>query len=1142
MSLFGNTNQNKPSLFGAPQTTGAATGASTGGLFGGLGTTATSQAPSSGGMFGGMGATSQPQSTGGLFGATTSQPQPTGGLFGAAKPQQQSGTGSGGLFGGLGATPAATQPQQTGGLFGATNQQPQTTSSTTGGLFGNSLAQPQQQPQQNAGGLFGNTTTQPNPSGSMFGPTPQTQPLSQSRQQNGTSGAYFDAILEKSRKRAHDEDSLGLQLGLGDIRQRMKRLAPSTQDGSVDGRAHYLLAASGVDPGAALRDLNLFTAATGRLDRTAPVEAPVDADVEAYLTRLETQTTMSMISEGLARSVRDFDDFLEENVAMEWSAQRKRIYEHFGIKPRREQTTGPSVSFAATAAESMGGFGRSRRGKGLAPGASKGPGIPRASVFGKSSMQRSVIGAITPGGTANRTLFTDIEKADTNGSAPVPSDRFIREKQARYIEKVQNLNGARLKNLHYPIANEFSTVVAQGGEQHSADVYRAYRCLMEIVNEDPDPDRLQLPGAVKQRQFAAAYLDDNTNSAQAADLKKRILSGSLRYLEKEFFENVETIVAKNPREALVGGKPSPLTKIQGYVRLRSARKDLATDISALQIVNDDYVWAVVFYLLRSGHVEEANAYVQGNREAFRVIDRSFMFYIAEYANSPDRKLSHDLQNRIQSEYSQRNRISPEGSIDPFRMACYKIIGRCELHVRALDQNIVQNQDDFVWIQFVLAREANRVDEIASDAYGLANVQKTFKDIGARMFSKGNENSGPFSVYFVLLVLSGLFEDAIDLLYRHSISDCVHFATALDFYGLLRVSDPDVAEGGFLSYTIRQQPQIAFGLMMGFYTAEFRAANVSAAVDYLTLICLNSDLKGDAGSKQVALCHEALQELILESREFALLLGDIRQDGKRLKGVIEERLELINLSSADDFMRTVTIQAGSVADDNGRTTDAVLLYHLAEEYDTVVSILNRALSEAIAVPVGHSPLRLQPLKPRPGDKSGREAHTSLSLTSIDDPFELATIMTKLYSNNRMYLNKIKQENRAACEALLNICRAKEFVENRQWAEALDVVQNLDILPLSAEGNPSAVRSYATKFSSLSQEVANTIPSLLTWTVLCCNNQRTSLMNAQYGGNEGTRRLMINQLRQQNMDLTTYTSQLRYRFPASLHEALARAQSE
>jgi nuclear pore complex protein Nup93 len=53
---------------------------------------------------------------------------------------------------------------------------------------------------------------------------------------------------------------------------------------------------------------------------------------------------------------------------------------------------------------------------------------------------------------------------------------------------------------------------------------------------------------------------------------------------------------------------------------------------------------------------------------------------------------------------------------------------------------------------------------------------------------------------------------------------------------------------------------------------------------------------------------------------------------------------------------------------------------------------------------------------------------------------------------------------------------------------------------------------------------------------------NLMNSRFGGNEGTRLAMVDELKQMNMDLMTYTSQLRYRFPASIHEALARAQSE
>lgn len=70
----------------------------------------------------------------------------------------------------------------------------------------------------------------------------------------------------------------------------------------------------------------------------------------------------------------------------------------------------------------------------------------------------------------------------------------------------------------------------------------------------------------------------------------------------------------------------------------------------------------------------------------------------------------------------------------------------------------------------------------------------------------------------------------------------------------------------------------------------------------------------------------------------------------------------------------------------------------------------------------------------------------------------------------------------------------------------------------------------------------VPNLLMWTIISCVRQRESLTGGQFSGNEGTRRMMVDQLRQMTLDLTTYTSQLRYRFPPHLHEALARASAE
>ena len=231
-------------------------------------------------------------------------------------------------------------------------------------------------------------------------------------------------------------------------------------------------------------------------------------------------------------------------------------------------------------------------------------------------------------------------------------------------------------------------------------------------------------------------------------------------------------------------------------------------------------------------------------------------------------------------------------------------------------------------------------------------------------------------------------------------------------------------------------------MLGFYTRDFRAGNVEAAVDYLTLVCLNAHLPGEIGKSQASLCHEALRELVLETREFAQLLGDIRSDGTRLKGAIERRLRLLALSDTDEFLKIITIQAASVADDVGRTTDAVLLYHLAEDYDNVIVIINRALSEAIAVDIGAEQLRLEPLKPRTiaeQEQNQQQQHeqSSFSLTSVDDPANLARNMMGLYNTSAMYFQKIRPINRDVCGLLLRMSEVKSKVAAGQWSESLDV---------------------------------------------------------------------------------------------------------
>ncbi|KAK2589463.1 nuclear pore complex subunit [Conoideocrella luteorostrata] len=1162
MSLFGqSTAAAGSSLFGQPAQNQqqAQTG---GGLFGGA---QQQNKPTTGGLFGGgqpqqQQQQQQPQQSGatggGLFRQSTQAKPATGGLFGGT--QQQTGLSGGGLFG------QSTQNQTTGttggGLFGSqpqAQQQPQQQqpkpslfgASTTNSLFGGAPTTQQLSGTTATPSMFGSTnvnaTQQPQPQqnasllgGSLWGAPTQTaaQPLHGQPQQ--PAGAYFDSLFAKTQKdggaKTNMEDLPSLELGLGDLRHRLRKLQSKQNEKPLDGKAHYLLAASGVDPSVAAKDLGMLDVQGGRVERSHGY-APSEIDVETYLSNLQTKTTLDMISDSLERSIRDFDNFLEDNVAMEWDAQRKRIYQHFGIKPREDS--------AAAARESQGGFGRSRR-KSHAPARTG-----RNSVLGNSMLQRSVIGTPSRIGT-HQSEFSDLDRAaDGPGSLKsrgATEDRALRERQTKLAEKVRTLNAARVMRRPYPILAELGEVEQKSHEPHAPHVVEAYRAMIEIIGEDADAETTIYSATAKERQYARMYLDDNPNSARSIDMRKRILHGSTAFLEKQFMREVESLIAKHPHEAKLGGLPDVTSKIKAYIRLRSARKDLVPDNTELQQIQGEFVWAVVFYLLRSGHVNEAAQYVNDNSNHFRGIDRTFATYLNNYAASEDRRITiRKLLDRCTNEYIQRSRNAPENSIDPFRMASYKVIGRIELSNRNLD-GLNTDINDWIWLQFNLAREGDKTIEMAGESYGLAELQSSIREIGLKHFPKStteDTTNGSFGMFFYLQILSGMYEDAIAYLYPFSYVDAVHFALALEYYGLLRPSDPMSASNDLRSYSVKNLPQINFGRMIGYYTRDFRAADVVSAVDYLTLICLNQDLGGEAGQRQSNLCHEALRELVLETREFSKLIGDIRPDGRAIRGIIEERGVLIGLSEETDFVNTVTLQAASFADESGRTTDSVLLYHLAGEYDTVVAIVSRALSEAISLEIGEDPMRLMPVKPRAG---GAEAEAqqggSLSLASIDDPVELAKTMMAMYERDAMFYRKIQDQNKVACRVLLEMSIIKKLVETGQWAQGLDKIRNLEILPLDAAGDASTIRAYASKFSGLSQPVSINVPNLLLWTIVCCVRQREQLTNGQFSGNEGTRKMMVDQLKQMTLDLTTYTSQLRYRFPPHLHEALARASAE
>lgn len=502
-----------------------------------------------------------------------------------------------------------------------------------------------------------------------------------------------------------------------------------------------------------------------------------DPDNQRFLRNIQQRGRQAMIAESLSRAQRDFDSFLEEKVDMDWEDQRRRIFDHFGLSQKDAANAGGQMKSTTT-----GAFGRSARQSkqaGLNPGAA----ASRRSVFGRSGLDRSVIG--TPGaGLSSRQIFEDPAERSEGLSAPSANARFSREKMSNYAEKVQHLNNVRLQNQTYPVLHQFSDVELQSGGDIPHQIFDAYQALINIVGEKPVISGAEDPLAVKERHYADSYLEESTKSRTAIKLKQRIIEGSRTYLEQMFYSQVEADIAKNPREAQVGGIPSVINKIRAYIRLRAARKDLAPDGTELQMIGPDYCWILIFYLLRSGHIDDAVRYATSDG-GFKSMDHKFVTYIATWAK--ERRLPRDLQQKINGEYQQRVRNAPEGTVDPFRMACYKIIGRCDLRERRLD-GVNQSVEDWMWLQFSLAREDDRAEEAAGDIFGLEDIQTDITEIGQRVFTKGQDGPGGYGTFFLLQILGGMFEQAVAYLGTYNSVAAVHFAIALAYYGLLRVSD------------------------------------------------------------------------------------------------------------------------------------------------------------------------------------------------------------------------------------------------------------------------------------------------------------------------------------------------------------------
>ncbi|KAL7276192.1 nuclear pore complex subunit [Rhizina undulata] len=935
--------------------------------------------------------------------------------------------------------------------------------------------------------------------------------------------SLFNSLLEQSRKLRQETDTADLppiQLGLGEIERRAKELKKGTTSSQTDARAHYLLAAGGINTDEALRDLD---AIDFHYEPSSSVY--IDTDIDGYLRSRKEQNVMSSIEDGMRRTARDFDSFVAKNVTMEWEAQKQRIFEHFGLAPR---ATGSPAGAGAQDTSFSGGlsaFGASSFGKSKL-GASVSGGSFSQSIWAKSAMGTSVLGRSTVGPSASATGYQGSLFPDIDPSRQIEMSRPVQIRQQQFATAVKNMNEVRqgAVNAHganFPVMKTFADITSKSGnDMLTLQLQDSWRLLACITGESETGDD-NMTGGPREREYLKDYiLNPSPDTPEAAKIRRRVERGSRKFLEKQFFTLVEHTISENPQIAKVGGIPSVFHKFRGFinVKLASNKDQPDWDPKNFQIIADVPCWAMIFYLLRAGFLKEADEYVRQNQQAFQKLDRGFPAYLHAYCASEDRRLPRTLLDRIQGDYNNRIRHG-EGTKDIFKPAVYKIIGRCELTKRSVP-TVMPTAEDWMWLQLVLVREIDRASEPAHEVFTLQDLQKSVTQFGAKHFGQKGSNVG---LYFQMLLMSGLFEDAVHYLYSFQHVDGVHFAIGLTYYALLRpTTNPAKPDSELLVIGSKGEKQINFPRLIGYYTRDFRTPNAEQAVDYLSLICLNGDLPPPSGPNQLQLCHEALRELVLETREFTKLLGDVRADGTREKGAIERRMKLIRLEDQREFLRTITEQAAVQADDDGRATDAVLLYHLAEDYDMVVQIVNKTLSDAIASE--ENPFSfIKPVISQP--------NSATSLAAVDEPAQLAEKILALYSHAAIY-SKISPRNREACGVLLKIAEAKKLYQEARWESCLYTIEGVDVIPLEPRVDVGAVRRRAQNFGALHETVARNVGILLKMAVECCSRIIVEIRESMFA--DANRLQKLNEMRNRTKSAMIYAGMIQYKLPAHVYE--------
>lgn len=933
-------------------------------------------------------------------------------------------------------------------------------------------------------------------------------------------------LVESSKnlpKRLEDIDTL--HLSLNEIQKRaynLRKYNKKDSESNLYTKAHYLLIGKGLTIEEIESDLNSITKLiklnndksinkNSRLNSKSNTYSNLKpSNLESYMYRQKDEDVLLTIENSLTTAAKDFDSFVNKNINLDWDSKKNELREKLSNVIKRES----SNSLISTL--------DSKKLKKLTQKE-----IIENKLTWGSNKPQSII--------SSNFNFSDVKSSKNLDSIINPNISYaLRKKFELSAEVIYELNESRQSNNWYKLATVISSLYKSdmsGSSNKNDQIHESciiIRDFCEDLNEDIDDE-------LRPYRFSKATYS-KLSDFESIQLRGKIVLSSRKYLENQFKDYINELYSMNNNTNANTNINSQdkflipnIDKVINFIELTLKTKQKQWKVPNMTFVNGLPLWAILFYLLRAGCYNEAIILVSKYEDSFSKLEKSFPFYLKSYCESKEKKLSDELQGKLNNEFNQyfKNSIS---NIDPFRYACYKLIGKCDLSKKSLP-SITLSIEDWLWLHLSLIKEDDlekednvEMNSSFNDKYRLVDLQKNILEFGPESFNISNKNP----MYLQTLLLVGLYEDAIKYLYFNNEIDSIHLAVLLNYYGLIRINDNE-EDKVLLNVDSQGFKSINFSRMIGNYVKKFKFSDPRVASEYLFLICMNPQLPNN--DKMIKICQESIRDLVLETKEFVLLLGKIDKNGNRISGIIGERKDLISLKDEKSFLYNITEKAAQKANEDGRLYDCILLYQLSEEYDIVLKIVNKLLGDfinSISLVNGNSMIE------NVNDKNDDDNELNI--------IKLSENILKIYKSSDKIMSKISNNNILNCEKLLSIFKIfKEFKKCEEEEEDYDEgdmgnyfkiltsIRDTKLIPFLIDNDMNKIRTFIKAFNNLDESLMKNIPNLTVIEMIIL--QKLLLLGKNNLNSE-----KANEFRQVSKNLMIFAGLIKYKMSREIYSLL------